>query len=173
VHPHLTEWLMSKGYTCRFFHNFVGLREQPVTYGVCNGCDAMSDAQEADAKCADCGGEIDSRTLDYENWMYALLFPATTMAGSGLNSVSRAIDVAMFAGAEKVTVLGADCALRTTSRPPNRLDRDAHIKWLKGPATFRRDLGHARRRHRRQALGDEAGHGDHRQVLGRHEGVLR
>ncbi len=58
------------------------------------------------------------RVMEYEDWLYTLLWPATCRAGSGLNSVTRAIDVALFMGFEKISILGADCSISFDQMPP-------------------------------------------------------
>lgn len=106
IHPHLTTWLRSKGRTLRFFNNYVGIKGEPVPFR-----DEM---------------------IPFEDWLYCVLFPPTIRAGSGLNSVNRAIDVALFMGFSKITVLGADCALRLKRPKPEHFvhgDR-AHRRWL-------------------------------------------
>jgi len=74
----------------------------------------------------------------FEDWMYWLLYEPTVRLGAGLNSVTRAIDLARFMGAAKITVLGADCAIRfRTPRPPEAtLGSPAHLKWLKEETVF-------------------------------------
>lgn len=118
IHPHLTEYLLSKGRTLRWFHNFVGLKKPPV--------------------------EWEGRRMMYEDWMYTALYPPTVRAGSGLNTVNRAVDVARYAGAERVTILGADCALRVKSNPPDLPHTHPDfIRWLKEETEMHADGGHA------------------------------
>lgn len=118
VHPHLPEYLLGLGRRIRWFHNYVGLKQAPVTW--------------------------DGETMGYEDWLYSLLFPATVRVGSGLNSVNRAIDVALFMGADKVTVLGADCALRASRPMPRvRVGSEEHRKWLTEDVVMHADGGHA------------------------------
>lgn len=106
VHPHLSEFLRARGRTIRFFNNYCGITGDPVTYS---------------------GG-----TLDFETWLYCVLFPPTVRAGQGLNSVNRAIDVARYMGFDKITVLGADCAIRLTRPKPIGMQHGdrAHRRWL-------------------------------------------
>jgi len=106
THPHLAEYLIGRGRTVRFFNNYVGIKGADVQF--------KDDA------------------IPYEDWMYCVLFPPTIRAGSGLNSVNRAIDVAEFMGFDRITVLGADCALRLKRPKPTGMtfgDR-AHRRWL-------------------------------------------
>jgi hypothetical protein len=83
--------------------------------------------------------------LSYEDWLYMTLFPATIRAGSGLNTVTRAIDVALCMGFEKITVLGADCAMRTTGKMPDTIipGTHQHTEWLKANTVLHADGGHA------------------------------
>lgn len=126
VHPHLVEYLLSKGRTLRFCHNYVGLERtrRPVRW-------------------ADGNGKM--RTESYEDWLYMSLYPATVRAGSGLNAVTRAIDIARFMGFGKITVLGADCALRIKSRPPagTEFGSPEHLAWLKTDTVMHADGGSA------------------------------
>lgn len=50
--------------------------------------------------------------FEHEDWFYSTFFSRGLIAGSGLNAVTRAIDVAEWMGFTRITVLGADCALR-------------------------------------------------------------
>lgn len=50
--------------------------------------------------------------LPNQERLYAKLYPETIWVGSGLNAVTRALDVAHYMGFERITVIGADCALR-------------------------------------------------------------
>ncbi len=120
VHPHLTEYLLSKGRRLTFFHNFVGLKHRPVQ------CE-------------------DGRLLSYEDWLYSGLYLPTCRVGEGLNSVTRAIALANFLGAATITVLGADCAIRTT-RPLGkdvRAGSPEHLRWLREDTVMHADGGHA------------------------------
>ncbi len=110
VHPHLTEYLTAKGRRTTWFHNYCGIKGPPQTW-------PMPDGQ--------------LYTAEYEDWLYFLLYPSTFRAGSGLNTVTRAIDVATFMGFSKITVLGADCALRVTAPKPDApMGSPAYTRWL-------------------------------------------
>ena len=66
------------------------------------------------------------------------------MVGSGLNAVSRAIDLALVMGAAKITVLGADCALRIDKPNPGALaGSKEHTRWLTEDVVMHADGGHA------------------------------
>lgn len=123
VNPNLVEYLLAKERRLRFFHNFVGVRERPVSWKDDDGVD---------------------RVMAYEEWLYSTLFPGTIRAGSGLNTVTRAIDVALYMGFAKIIVLGADCALRVKSRPPKVPPTDpAYQRWLKEDTMMHADGGNA------------------------------
>ena len=108
-HPHLIQLLLGRGRSLRFFHNFVGIRQRPVSW-------------------ADEDGVM--QAASYEDWLYMTLYPMTVRAGSGLNSVNRAIDIALWMGFDKITLLGADCALRIRTPPPSADDHEAYRRWL-------------------------------------------
>lgn len=106
VHPHLTQLLRSRGRTVRFFNNYCGIQGEPVQFR--------------------------DQLLDFESWLYCVLFPPTIQAGQGLNAVNRAIDVATYMGFAKITVLGADCAIRLKRPKPFGMQHGdrAHRRWL-------------------------------------------
>lgn len=124
VHPHLVEYLLSKQRRLRFFHSFVGIKKRPVALMDDNGIEQV---------------------MSYEHWMYASLYPGTVCVGSGLNAVTRAIDVARFMGFARITVLGADCALRLTSRPAPGVvpGTPEHLRWLREETIMHADGGSA------------------------------
>lgn len=118
VHPHLTEYLVSKERRVAFFNNYVGIVGENVTH--------------------------DDQTMSYEDWLYTLLFPGTVRAGAGLNSVTRAIEVAFFLGYEKVYVLGADCAMRCKTKAPDvPHGSPEHLRWLNEDVEMHADGGGA------------------------------
>jgi hypothetical protein len=124
VHPHLTAYLLDKDRDITFFHNFVGIKEAPVRW-------------------PDGNGIIQEET--WEDWAYQIMYAGTVRAGSGLNAVTRAIDVALFMGFEKIVVLGADCCLRFKQPPPK--DKGPGTKeftdWLRNETEMHADGGHA------------------------------
>lgn len=119
VHPHLVELLHSRGRTVRFFHNYVGMPGEPV---------------EA----------ADGTLLCFEDWLYSGIFPSCVRAGVGLNAVPRAIDVARYMGAARITVLGADCALRLTApKPDAEMGSPERQRWLREHTVMHADGGSA------------------------------
>ncbi|MBK8006765.1 MAG: hypothetical protein IPK12_23535 [Gemmatimonadetes bacterium] len=123
-HPHLIEHLLQHQRLVTFFHNFVGIPRPPVSWPDENGIE---------------------RTEAYEYWLYQLLYPGTVVAGAGLNAVTRAIDVALTMGFERITVLGADCALRARRPcPPNvLLGTPEFTRWLTEDVIMHADGGNA------------------------------
>jgi hypothetical protein len=82
--------------------------------------------------------------IGYEDWLYQSLYPTTIRTGSGLNSVNRAIDLAIFMGFARITVLGADCALRFKTVPPPDMINGSpeHLRWLREEVTMHANGGH-------------------------------
>jgi hypothetical protein len=124
VHPNLTSYLLSRDRDVTFFHNFVGIKQSPVKWPDENGI---------------------MREETWEDWAYQIMYSGTVRAGSGLNAVTRAIDVALFMGYEKIIVLGADCCLRFKKNPPK--DKGPGTKefhdWLRNETVMHADGGHA------------------------------
>lgn len=133
VHPHLTAYLKGKNRRIRWFHNFVGIKKQPVE--LCE-CGLGPDECECET--------YTPKVVSYEEWLYLALFPPTIHSGSGLNSVNRALDIAIQAGYEKITILGADCALKVSSPPPNLPNHHPdYLRWLREETVMHADGGHA------------------------------
>jgi len=140
-HPHLVEYLKSKGREITFFHNFVGIHGPAI--GICD-CGHFHD-EHGTKGCNQCDCiEAKLSWMSWEQYLYSTLYEPTVITGSGLNSVTRAIDLAGFRGFDKIYVLGADCALRVKRPMPNvRHGSPAHIKWLKEETVMHADGGHA------------------------------
>lgn len=124
IHPHLADLLINEGRRFRYFNNFVGVKKPPVQW-------------------ADASGN--QQVMHYEEWLYALLFPGTVQSGSGLNTVTRALDVATYMGFDKITVLGADCSIRANGEPRKSwaVGSPPYLKWLKKNTVMHADGGHA------------------------------
>lgn len=154
VHPHLVDLLRARGRHYTFFHNFVGIQQPPVAFGVCDGCGCVLDrdgtladlsmlnVQQLPGDCVHTS--VQQSIAPYEEWLYLLLYDPTVRVGSGLNTVTRAIDVALFMGFARITVLGADCAIRVKRpRPENvAFDGPEHRAWLE-EAVMHADGGNA------------------------------
>lgn len=92
VAPNLLEEILLRERDVLIFHNFVGVP----------GPNVRGKAKDSD----------DDLVLSFEDFLYSTQYPPTVRAGSGLNSVTRAIDVSEFMGYEHVHVLGCDSAWR-------------------------------------------------------------
>lgn len=132
VHPHLTEHLLDKhSRRVRWFHNYVGIRQPPVEYCQCGHDLKPFHARGRCTECADCTSYRPYR-MSYEDWLYSTLYPPTIRVGAGLNTATRAIDLALTMGYERVTVLGADCAMRVPGPMPRCAPGSPeHKAWLR------------------------------------------
>lgn len=150
IHPHLTEHLLERGRRLTWFHNFVGLAKPPVVFCECGHDHELSECgtryesrcvQPDECECA----EYRPRMIGYEDWLYITLYPLTIRAGSGLNTVTRAIDLALVMGYDRIQVLGADCALHVKSPLPKHVKQGsaAHRAWLQSETVMHADGGHA------------------------------
>lgn len=112
VHPALAARLRLAGRTIAWFHNFLGV-EAPADY--------------VSRPCAP--GEKDA---SYEEWLYRKLYPTTICVGAGLNTVSRAVSLALAMGYRDIRVYGADCACAPDSPSPSA-DRGTpdYAAWLR------------------------------------------
>ena len=135
-HPHLVAALIGAGKDVTWFNNFVGLQGRPVEL-----CDCGHDESEHAEGCQHedgCGCIAYTPTvMDFESWLYASLYPMTCRAGSGLNSVNRALDT--------ITILGADCALRIKNRLTKGTEpgSEEHKRWLVEDTMMHADGGNA------------------------------
>jgi hypothetical protein len=143
VHPHLTQFLLAAERRITFFHNYVGVQKPPVELCECghgqmvmaSGSVEPSHGADNTEPCNQLGCDCTRyvpQYLDYEIWMYGTLYPETVRVGTGLNSVTRAIDLALFMGAERVILLGADCAMYATKPMPKGavVGNKQHRQWL-------------------------------------------
>lgn len=132
VHPFLTEHLIDKhARRVRWFHNYVGIAKPPVEYCACGHDKSPFHADGGCSECADCAAYRPGR-MAYEDWLYLQMYPPGIRVGAGLNTATRAIDLALTMGYKQVTVLGADCALKIKQpMPRNVLPGSAmHRAWL-------------------------------------------
>lgn len=129
IHPKLREHLESKGLRLRWFHNWVGVNKPPVKY--------------------------QGETMSYEDALYHRLFAhRMPRSGFGLNSVTRAIDIALYMGFATITILGADCALAYDEPPPVGMEPQSyeHLRWLREHCHLHADGGGAFASHSTMAV---------------------
>lgn len=112
VHPRLVEHLLASGRSLTWFHSFLGIPDPE-------------------------GWESD-KYLSYEAELYATLYgktgQQTGVAGHGLNSVSRAICLALGMGFSEINVYGNDCcAKETKERMPEWEGEDQHGEYYASP----------------------------------------
>lgn len=143
-HPHLVAALIDAKKNVTWFNNFVGLQGRPVEL-----CDCGHDESEHGQGCQHEGGcgctAYTPTVMDFESWLYASLYPMTCRAGSGLNSVNRALDVAVYMGFDTITILGADCALRIKNKLTKGTEpgSEEHKRWLVEDTMMHADGGNA------------------------------
>jgi len=79
-----------------------------------------------------------------EEFLYSYCYQPTVMVGSGLNAVTRAIDLGLYGQFESIKVIGADCAFRTTAPCPQVPDGSPeHMRWLREHTIMHADGGNA------------------------------
>lgn len=125
VHPHLVEYLMGSMRDITFFHSFVNVKRPPVAW------------EDEHGK---------TQVASYEDWLYMLLYEGTCRAGSGLNSATRAVDVAVYRGFAKIYLLGADSAMRVSEPMPESVKEGPERErqaWLAAHTEFHADGGSA------------------------------
>jgi hypothetical protein len=106
VHPALVARLRAAGRAVTFFHSFLGI-PAPADWAPRPGF------------------------ASYEDWLYRKLYPTTLCVGSGLNTVPRAIALAVGLGFARIDVYGADCAARPGVPPvPAPPGTAAYADWL-------------------------------------------
>lgn len=117
VHPHLTKWLKLHNRPIEFFHSYVGIKKPPVIVKEEDGTETL---------------------MSYEDWVYLTLYPGTVRTGHGLNSTTRAVDLAGYRGFSKIMLLGADCAMVMDGSVPDELVQGspAHVAWLEQHTKF-------------------------------------
>lgn len=104
VHPDLVEHLADR--PLQMFHSFLGL-PAPANWIERDGFGS------------------------YEDWLYRKLYDASICVGAGLNSVPRAISLAVAMGYTDIRVYGADCACRVNPpEPPTADPTPAYTAWL-------------------------------------------
>ena len=109
AHPHLTNKIAGAKRNITFFHNYTGMEDPP---------EWKDDRKRLLKEWEERNGRKQSRKkakkfleTRYEDFLYHYLFPPSVRVGDGLNSVNRAICLAVFFGYKKNYVVGADCAI--------------------------------------------------------------
>ena len=145
-HPFLVDYIQGeKGRRVTMFHNFVGIRKPDVVLCGCGHELGTHDPDNGNACIhCECQKYVPER-MAYEDWMYSVLYDPTVRVGAGLNSVTRAIDLACFMGFDKIYVLGADCALRVNAPCPQGFPHGSpeHMNWLRNDTIMHADGGNA------------------------------
>lgn len=105
VNPRLVAHLAKAGRRFRFFHNYLGPPNPegwvPPTPG-----------------------------LSYEMWLYQTKYATSCQVGYGLNSVPRAICLALIMGFKEIEVYGADCACAPDQAPMPPLRTTEYDDWI-------------------------------------------
>lgn len=113
VHPDLADTIVDAGACITWFHNFCGLADPPgwTPPAGYDGC-----------------------TL--EHVLYASLYPPGPQVGYGLNSVPRALCLALWMGYDRIHVIGADHAARPNGDPMPAYGTPAWEPWLRGTVLY-------------------------------------
>lgn len=106
AHPDLVQHLRASGQPLTFFHSFLGIPD-PV------------------------GWTPPVPGLAFEMFLYQTKYPASVQVGHGLNSVPRAICLALFMDFTSITVYGADCACAPDAAPMPPMDGPDYEPWLR------------------------------------------
>jgi hypothetical protein len=111
AHPDLVAHLRAHGRRITFFHSFIG---QPNPPGWAPRLDSA-------------GAVVDSQ----EMWLYRSLYPESVQVGHGLNSVPRAVCLALAMGFRDIQVYGADCGV-PDGDPMPEYGTPAYAEWMAG-----------------------------------------
>ena len=107
VHPRLVQHLLAHKRKLTFFHSFLGLPDPD---------DWTPDPRRPD--------------VTYEMTLYTTIYPTSVQVGFGLNSVPRAICLALFLGYSRILVYGADCACTPDAPPMPFLNTPEYAAWI-------------------------------------------
>jgi hypothetical protein len=109
VHPDLAKHLIADGRRLTWFHSFLGVDDPPDWI--------------RPEKCPP--------KMPYEMWLYTSLYPTSVQVGHGLNSVPRAVCLALFLGFSTIYVVGADCACIPDAPPMPLWGTPQYGEWMK------------------------------------------
>jgi hypothetical protein len=109
VHPDLAKHLIADGRRLTWFHSFLGVDDPPDWI--------------RPEKCPP--------KMPYEMWLYTSLYPTSVQVGHGLNSVPRAVCLALFLGFSTIYVVGADCACIPDAPPMPLWGTPEYPEWMK------------------------------------------
>jgi hypothetical protein len=109
VHPRVVQFLRQTGSRVTFFHSLLGV-DNPSDW----------------AGAIDSGGQ---RVTNYELWLYRSLYPTSVQVGHGLNSVPRAVCLALAMGFADIFVVGADCGM-PDGAPMPEYGTPAYGAWM-------------------------------------------
>lgn len=111
VHPSLTKHLKAKGRSFTWFHSYLGIPDPEGWV---------------------CPPTHSGEPISYEMYLYQTLYAPSVQVGYGLNSVPRAVCLAIFMGFSSITVYGADCACAPDGPPMPPLAHPDYPAWLNG-----------------------------------------
>jgi hypothetical protein len=109
AHPDVVAHLLARGRRLVFFHSFLGA-PNPAGW-----------TSERDAAGVD--------VTSYEMWLYRSRYPESVQVGHGLNSVPRAVCLALAMGFRDVRVYGADCGVPDGPHMPE-MGTPGYADWI-------------------------------------------
>jgi len=146
VHPKLVAHLRSAHRRLLWFHNFLGLHDPEgwTAPDVCLWCHQRQD-QHTDAwdptnsrgmRWVTPPEKHDYQAVSYEMYLYKQFYRDTCQPGYSLNSVGRAIGIALYMGFSTIRVYGADCAC-APDQPPMPSNESPHYPaWAKAATVY-------------------------------------
>lgn len=110
--PKLAEHLLAAKREIRWFHSYLGVKN-PEGWTPPKGWTSPQP------------------NAGYEMWLYQTLWPSSVQVGYGLNTVPRAICLALWMGFKKILVYGADSACAPDADPMPQMGTPEYLPWLK------------------------------------------
>lgn len=120
VHPKLIPHLKKDNRRVKMFHSFLGIKD-PEGWTPPPDWIAPRDFEK----------NHPDQFRTYEMYLYTHRYPPTVQVGYGLNTVPRAICLALWMGFKQITVFGADCAVAPDRDPMPPTDDPGYVPWLK------------------------------------------